>query len=216
MSHREDLLDGAVTCLREKGYARTTARDIVAASGANLGSIGYHYGSTEALLNAAVIRAMDDFGAEIGRSMAALSDDAAQGQGGADATLLERFERFWAHAIASFRENPGVWLATFDVFTVALRNPEVRTTIADGIEDGRRLWARALYGTGADDDAKAIGSLHQALLSGVLVQWLIDPERAPSASDLAGALLAITSRVTADQTRDRSTHRCDGRENGKL
>ena len=37
-------------CLREKGYAHTTARDIVAASSTNLASIGYHYGSTKALL----------------------------------------------------------------------------------------------------------------------------------------------------------------------
>jgi hypothetical protein len=83
------------------------------------------------------------------------------------------------------------------VFSVGLRNPEVRTTLANGLEDGRQLWAQALYR--AEDDARAIGSLHQALLSGVLVQWLIDPERAPSAADLARALVAITSRVTADQ-----------------
>jgi AcrR family transcriptional regulator len=190
MSHREDLLDGAVRCLREKGYARTTARDIVNASGTNLASIGYHYGSTEALLNAAVMQTMDDFGTEVGRSMAALAD-------AADATLLERFERFWEYTIASFKDNPGVWLATLDVFGVALRNPELRATIADGLDDGRRLWAQAIYQE--EDDAKAIGSLHQALLSGVLVQWLIDPERAPSAADLARALLAITGRVAADQ-----------------
>src|SRR6202453_5481532 len=124
MSHREDLLAGAVQCLREKGYARTTARDIVKASGTNLASIGYHYGSTEALLNAAVVRAMEDFGAEIGRSMAELAADA-------DATLLQRFERFWEYTIASFQEQPGIWLATLDVFGVALRNPEVRTTISE-------------------------------------------------------------------------------------
>ena len=41
MGHREDLLEGAKRCLYEKGYARTTARDIVAASGTNLASIGY-------------------------------------------------------------------------------------------------------------------------------------------------------------------------------
>jgi AcrR family transcriptional regulator len=194
MSHREDLLEGAVRCLREKGYAKTTARDIVQASGTNLASIGYHYGSTEALLNAAVVRAMDDFGAEIGRSMAALAET---GDGKADDTLLRRFERFWEYTIASFTENPGVWLATFDIFSVALRNPEVRTTLADGLEDGRQLWARAIYR--ADEDERAIGSLHQALLSGVLVQWLMDPGRAPSAADLARGLLAITSRVSADQ-----------------
>ena len=83
MGHREDLLAGAVRCLREKGYGRTTARDIVAASGTNLASIGYHYGSTQALLNAAVFQAMEDFGAEIGQVMAA---DA--GLGG---PVLERF-----------------------------------------------------------------------------------------------------------------------------
>src|SRR6516225_7400207 len=111
MGHREDLLAGAVRCLREKGYGRTTARDIVAASGTNLASIGYHYGSTQALLNAAVFQAMEDFGAEIQQVMRADADPP-------DAPL-ERFELFWAHVIDSFRTNPGVWLATFDVFGAA-------------------------------------------------------------------------------------------------
>src|SRR6516165_9861946 len=130
MGHREDLLAGAVRCLREKGYGRTTARDIVAASGTNLASIGYHYGSTQALLNAAVFQAMEDFGAEIQQVMRADADPP-------DAPL-ERFE------------------------------------------DGRSLWARAIYGLDPDDNdhaiARAVGSLHQALLSGALVQWLIDPD----------------------------------------
>ena len=75
-----------------------------------------------------------------------------------------------------------MWLATFDIFTVAQRDPDVRAAVADGLEDARMLWARLLYGVDAGDEqrARAIGSLHQALVSGVLVQWLIDPERAPS------------------------------------
>src|SRR6266513_2317004 len=55
-SHREQLVKGAIKCLQTKGYARTTTRDIAAASGANLASIGYHFGSKEALLNEAMIR----------------------------------------------------------------------------------------------------------------------------------------------------------------
>jgi AcrR family transcriptional regulator len=194
MSHREDLLAGAVRCIREKGYARTTARDIVAASGTNLASIGYHYGSTEALLNAAVIAAMDEFGAEVGQVMAA-------SLGQAD-SVLGRFERFWTHAIDSFRASPQVWLATFDVFSVAQRSEEVRAILADGFEDGRVLWAQSLFGSVAETDpqlARAIGSLQQALLSGVLVQWLIDPRRAPSAADLAAALGAISRHIAGDQ-----------------
>src|SRR2546429_2473927 len=52
--HREALLAGAKACLRTKGYAHTTARDLVAASGTNLRSIGYHFGSKEALLDEAL------------------------------------------------------------------------------------------------------------------------------------------------------------------
>ena len=49
MGHKEDLLDGAKRMLLERGYANTTARDIVAASKTNLASIGYHFGSKEQL-----------------------------------------------------------------------------------------------------------------------------------------------------------------------
>jgi AcrR family transcriptional regulator len=194
MSHREDLLTGAVACLREKGYAYTTARDIVAASGTNLASIGYHYGSTKALLNAAVLKALDDFGEEMAQ---ALSADA-----GAGGTTLERFERFWTRVFDSFRTSRQVWLATFDIFTVAQRDPQVRAAVADGIEDARMFWAQALYGVDPADQrqARAVGSLHQALVSGVLVQWLIDPDRAPSPADLAAAMAAIAAQVTADAT----------------
>lgn len=55
MGHREDLLEGAKRCLLAKGFARTTARDIVKESGTNLASIGYHYGSKDALLAQAYI-----------------------------------------------------------------------------------------------------------------------------------------------------------------
>ena len=58
MGNREQLLDGALACLYDKGYARTTARDIASAAGVSLAAIGYHFGTTEVLLNAALLRAM--------------------------------------------------------------------------------------------------------------------------------------------------------------
>src|ERR1700722_19720285 len=108
MSHKEDLLAGAVACLREKGYAHTTARDIVAASGTNLASIGYHYGSAKALANAAVLKALDESGEQMGQ---ALGTGWVAGE-----TTLERFDLFWAAVIDSFATNRQVLLATFDIF----------------------------------------------------------------------------------------------------
>ena len=203
MGHREDLLAGAVRCLREKGYAHTTARDIVAASGTNLASIGYHYGSTKALLNAAVLAAMDEFGEEMARAIgepdpgpSALEPSRLE-PSSLEQSALERFERFWTRVIDSFQASSQVWLATFDIFTVAQRDPEVRAAVAEGLEDGRKLWARLLYRVDDADEetVRAIGSLHQALVSGVLVQWLIDPGRAPSPAELALGLQAIADQV---------------------
>jgi AcrR family transcriptional regulator len=195
MGHREDLLAGAVRCLREKGYARTTARDIVAVSGTNLGSIGYHYGSTEALLNAAVMQAIDEFGQELGAVMASAVDPGA--------SALTRFEQYWTHVLDAFSANRQVWLATFDVFGLQERVPEVRAALAQGLQDGRAAWAQMLHGIDPQRDpalAHAVGSIHQALLSGVLVQWLIDPDHAPSARELATGMAAIVADLAQDPT----------------
>ena len=62
MGNREDLLNGAKVCLLEKGYARTTARDIASASGVSLAAIGYHFGSKEALLGEALQQALAEWG----------------------------------------------------------------------------------------------------------------------------------------------------------
>ena len=65
MGNREDLLAGAKRCLMEKGYARTTARDIAAASGVSLAAIGYHFGSKDALMNQAVYESVGEWADEV-------------------------------------------------------------------------------------------------------------------------------------------------------
>ncbi|MDQ6771979.1 MAG: TetR family transcriptional regulator [Candidatus Dormibacteraeota bacterium] len=188
MGNREDLLEAAKRCLYERGYARTTARDIAAAAGTSLAAIGYHYRSTEALLNAALFAAIGDWGRELEEALAG----ARAGKPGS----LERFEQFWVGVLESFATQRPIWSATFEVMAQADHVPGIKRSIADGLQEGRMAWAALLQGVDPareEATAHAVGSLYQALLSGVLVQWAVDPERAPTAAELTLALRAIAS-----------------------
>lgn len=187
MGHRDALLQGAKQCLAEKGYARTTARDIVAASGANLASIGYHYGSKEALLNEALIQANIEWGEALKTALARGDRGAASG---------DRTEALWTKVTELFDEHRGLWAANFEAITQAGHSLEVRAALARGMVEAQYgLGDFVPYGTGQERDgslARAVGLFHQALITGVMAQWLIDPESAPTGRDLSLALRALT------------------------
>jgi AcrR family transcriptional regulator len=190
MGHKEKLLAGAKQCLYEKGWSRTTARDIVAASGTNLASIGYHYGSKEALLTAAM---MDAFGEWAGQLDAAL---AAESDGGP----LDRLEARLTRLVESFTTHRPLWLASFEAFSQAEHSPELRKQLADGYElHARPDLAGKLLGLEPDavdaETARTVGSLLVAVQAGLAAQWLLDPEHAPSGADMVEALRTIAGLV---------------------
>ncbi len=67
-------------CLRTKGYSRTTARDIAKAADASLASIGYHFGSKEALLNEAITRTCEQWTTRLGEAAFAAESESPLGQ----------------------------------------------------------------------------------------------------------------------------------------
>jgi AcrR family transcriptional regulator len=190
VGHREDLLAGAKRCLLEKGYMRTTARDIVAASGTNLASIGYHYGSKEALLNQALFEAIGEWGDQVEAGMA--------GTLRPDASPLERFQAFWTQLLASFPTHSKLWAATFEIYPQLDRMPDLQKLIIMGNTEARRSWALMFHGIDASVDprtARLVGSLYQALLAGMIAQHLTDPENAPTAAELTEALRIVATGV---------------------
>ena len=184
MGHREDLLEGAKRCLYEKGYARTTARDIVAASGTNLGSIGYHYGSTQALMNAAMLGAMQDWGDAVAAALSAGGD-----------TGEDRLTGFWRRVIGTIDTHRRLWLASIEAMLQGEHAPDLRAQMAAGLEDGRSGMAALVTGlpedTLDDETVHSIGSVQMALMSGVMVQWLVDPEHAPRPEQIAAGLRVL-------------------------
>ncbi|GAA4933123.1 AcrR family transcriptional regulator [Nonomuraea thailandensis] len=189
MGNREDLLAGAKRCLIEKGYSRTTARDIATASGVSLAGIGYHFRSKEALMNEALFEVMKEWGEELG---ATLSADVRP-----DATPLERFEAAWDRVVESFEKLRPLWVTQFELLGhIDHAAPELREQLTRAIGEARLGLAELFEGVtlGTDPERERLtGTLYQAMLTGFLSQWLLDPDSALSGREVAAALRMITS-----------------------
>jgi AcrR family transcriptional regulator len=183
MGHKEELLAGAKKCLLELGYANTTARDIVKASNTNLASIGYHFGSKDALLTEAMMDLIGEWGDKF----------AAAAAGPATKTTEARFRTVWRQVLTLFETDRKVLLASFDIAVRAARAPELQAIFAASYPEVRLGLADDFLGLSALDGktGKAVGGLLLALLSGMTVQYLLDPEGAPTAEDLTLGMKTI-------------------------
>ncbi len=192
MGNRDALLAGAKQSLLEKGYDRTTVRDITAAAGGvSMAAIGYHFGSREALLNAALMEALEEWGATVLGPALGQSDDGMPGEDG--------YRESWTDMIDTFTEQPALWRASIEAFLQAQRSPELLAQLAGGQQEARRGLAAWVTGTDeadiTDDVARSVGSVQSALISGLMMQWLTDPERAPSSDDIVRGLRELVARL---------------------
>jgi AcrR family transcriptional regulator len=187
--NRERLLKAALECIQEKGYARTTARDLVAASETNLNSIGYHFGSKEELLNEAIIIGFQAWVAEIERTT--FASESARGP--------ERLERGLAAVVDRFDDLRPLLVSFVEAFPQAVRSPELRERMAQLFEETRKriaeMFVRAFAEAGVEiDDAQAatLGGVVAAVSDGLLLQWLLDPDSVPTAREVVEALATLS------------------------
>ena len=187
MGHREQLLAAARRLLEEKGYARITTRDLVAASNTNLASIGYHFGSKAELLNEAIGVVLEDWTQQLAKI--AMADPAA--------SPIERGISTWTAMLEHAPERRTLALSFTEALAQAERSPRLREQFADVYRRCRaqvsELVAVSLGdGTSADDPrCTSIASFVIAACDGLAMQCLIDPEQAPSADALRVGLGAL-------------------------
>ncbi|MGY1497336.1 TetR/AcrR family transcriptional regulator [Streptomyces sp. QTS52] len=191
MGHREDLLEGAKRCLLEKGFVRTTARDIVKESGTNLASIGYHYGSKDKLLAEAYISLVEG-----------LSDDFTPVMGTAGDTSpgsLDRFQEIWSNIIATMQGPGSLWRLSMEIVTMGDQLPTVRDHLAQAQrEAGRGLIPLFLGGREEDvseDDVDSAGQFYNVLMTGLICQYVFDPTTAPTAEQLTEGFRRVIGAV---------------------
>jgi AcrR family transcriptional regulator len=197
VGNREDLLAGAKRCLIEKGYARTTARDIAAASGVSLAAIGYHFGSKDALMNQAIYEFVGEWGDEVQRALAA--------EEALDTDPLKRFESIMGRTIESFSGPArGMWAAQLELMGPMEHNEELRTFLANVQRVAAGGLAELFLGIDPAQDpeaARTAGSVLHALFIGIIVKWFMDPKQALSAHELAEGMRIISERMAG---RDRT------------
>lgn len=187
--NRQRLLDAAMQCIEERGYARTTARDLVAASNTNLGAITYHFDSKEALLNEAL--------AECSRRWLRQVRQASTGATAEDDP--------WESAIGAARDalqtGRGIAVAYVEAWAQAERSPDLRGQLAEHYREFRSSTATLVQSlvTPTDvPDPEALATLLVAVVDGLMIQWLLDPDAVPDNRRLATALRRLAGDASAE------------------
>lgn len=182
--HRQALIEGAIECLRTKGYGRTTARDIVAAADSHLPSINYYFGSKEKLLGEAISELVRRWTEQLIELLGEVEER--------DPWELLRIVAI--DAARTFSEHRHIVAAFIESLAQANRSQDLRAQIADSYQELRlanrdlaeKLRAGEDRGPGAATEGA--GSILMALADGLMIQLFLDPERTPKPEALVGGV----------------------------
>lgn len=198
--HREALLDAARVLLRRQGLRGTTARDLVAESGTNLASIGYHFGSKDALMATALREIIAEW---TERPVAAAGAVTGEGPGIALSAAIremlrdlpERRPEILAFAEAVVAHGRGD--------TVGADLPAASRTSLDAVAAAMLAAAPGLPTEAADAGAAVVVAVHDglALLSSVAPERVPDPDVVVAVLAGFGAVLAPALGLDPEQLR---------------
>jgi AcrR family transcriptional regulator len=173
VGNRDALLEAAIVCLRERGFGGTRARDLASTAGVSLGAIRYHFGSTEALLNEAIAESAQRW---IQSSMASAASS----------------KQVAADIYRVFEEHRGLLVGFVEAFAHAQRSAAAGNQLAELYDQFRQAIVNVLP---AGRDSESVASLLIALVDGLMLQWLLVPERCPPAESVQRALSALVGLV---------------------
>jgi AcrR family transcriptional regulator len=185
-SNRDRLIEGTLACLAELPLDQITSRAIAERSGANVASIGYHFGSKDGLISSAAVAGLDRWLTIVATQLHAINGDGT----------TERI-RHAARIISSTREqHRGLARAYLVSIALAQHDDHVQATLAAGIRGARPALASVLgLDTGAGG-AEAAGLL-LAMFHGLLLAEILDPGLAIEGDSVAKGLTRIAAEVVS-------------------
>jgi AcrR family transcriptional regulator len=199
-SHREQILEGAIECVQTRGVAATTTRDIAAAAGASLASIPYHFGSKDALMDQALLEAIRRYSEHVGRQAFA-----------GDAPPLQALAKSLIATVDSFEQARPLLISLMEAHVKAIHDEPLRERVAANRRAAvERIAATVQGGLGleghlSEAETRAVSVLVLALVDGLMLSWLVDPDATPSGRDMLDAVIAGVGPLVAPQVDDRDT-----------
>ena len=187
MGNREQLLDGAKQALVELGYARSTAREIASRAGTSLAAIGYHFGSTEDLLRAAISDGFCEWRAQLAR---VLIDRPA---GGEDA-----LRAIGAELDRLFTEQRRLFAVFLEAIAMGDRQPNAVSDAAAGYAEDRVAIAALIQGLRGESrrEDTLLASTMLAVVDGLIIQHLLSRD-APTPSSVIQLLAPLVLATDA-------------------
>lgn len=185
MGNREDLLAGARQVIMERGVAKATARDIASAAGVSLAAIGYHFGSKDDLISAALTESL---GNGIGDEMESVVHETA------GLPLLDGFATLIDRLPGIFAANREALLASLENSLRVMRDPASSTALMDATSQAHLGIVEVLRAARPELDAAdidAIATLDFVLVQSLGILWLVSPDILPSGEELARAVAAL-------------------------
>jgi AcrR family transcriptional regulator len=184
-SHREQILEGAIECVQTRGVADTTTRDIAAAAGASLASIPYHFGSKDALMDQALLKAIRRY-----------SEHVQQQAFAGDAPPLQALAKSLIATVDSFAQTRPLLISLMEAHVKAIHSEALRERVAANRRVAvERIAAGVSGGLGlegqlSESQMHAVSVLILALVDGLMLAWLVDPDSIAGGGELLDAVIA--------------------------
>lgn len=186
------LLAAAKELVLERGYAGTSVRELASASGANIAAVNYHFGSRENLLTRAILDLFMEWADRAGE----------QGPADPDAEPLQQLAARARPAVDGIPEMQPFFLVGLEAFLQSRRSPELRGQLS---EHYAKLRQRAIEGMRTTKRGRelpprfleVVASYMIAVVDGLQLQALLDPQAIPTGEELAAFYEALAAAARA-------------------
>jgi AcrR family transcriptional regulator len=189
---REQLLWATRRCVRDKGLAATTSRDITGKAGVNLAAITYHFGSKDELVAEALFGEIER---RVRPALDRLADD-----GDPTSLMLQTVQELLAEFERSRRDTP----VYFEALLLATRDARYRRRVRTLHGSITTRLAGVIAALRADGfvpawvEPDAMASLILSVANGVALQTRLDPT-GPDHTAMAGQFASLLVAAGSSQ-----------------